>query len=201
MAKQLPVAFDAMVTDITVTMDDVVSAYVATYEVNLFDRKKELQSEIKLLEGSLKAVEKSVRKHVTGDEWNRTIPAFDLFAKADEGSISWADLDDGDGKNRVSFSIEIRRKGDTDTGNYYRNHVTVIKYKPIPSKFVAERKVLLKALDPARTELGAVLSNIKSIARKERAVRGKIAMRKLESSGYAPLLDDPELKQLVQLDG
>ena len=199
--NNLPVAFDAMVTDITVTMDDVVSAYVATYEVNLFARKKELQSEIKLAEASLKAVEKSVLRAVTGTEWNNAIPEFDLVAKVDSTSANWADLEDGDGKNRVSFSIEIKKKGDNQGSSYYRSALTITKYKPIPSKFVTERKGLLKALAPARTELAEVLNNIKSIARKERAVRGKIAMRKLESSGYAPLLDDPELKALVQLNG
>ncbi len=199
--SNLPVAFDAMVTDITVTMDDVVSAYVATYEVNLFNRKKELQSEIKLAEASLKAVEKSVLRAVTGTEWNKTIPEFNLVAKVDGTTVNWADLDDGDGKNRVTFQIDIKRKGDLAGGSYYRTNLTVVKYKPIPSKFVGERKALLAALKPARTELAEVLNNIKSIARKERAVRGKIAMRKLESSGYAPLLDDPELKALVQLNG
>jgi hypothetical protein len=201
MAKQLPVAFDAMVTDITVTMDDVVSAYVATYEVNLYERKKQLQSEIKLAESSLKSVEKAVLREVKGTHWNRAIPEFDLVAKAGDGIVNWADLDDGDGKNRVSFTIDINRKGETNSGSYYRSCLQVVKHKPIPSKFVTDRKGLLKALEPARSELAEVLNNIKAIARKERQVRGKIAMRKLESSGYAPLLDDPELKQLVQLDG
>jgi len=195
-----PVAFEAMVTDITVTMDDVVSAYVSTYEANLFNRKKQLQSEIKLAEASLKAVTKSVLRAVKGSEWNKIIPAFDLVAKVDGTSVRWADEED-ESKNRVTFSIDIRRKGDTDTGSYYRSNLVVTKHKPIPSKFVSERAALLKALTPARCELADVLTNIKSIARKERAVRGKIAMRKLESSGYAPLLDDPELKALVQLDG
>ncbi len=200
MTNNLPVAFDAMVTDITVTMDDVVSAYVATYEVNLFARKKELQSEIKLAEAGLKAVTKSVLRVVTGTEWNKAISAFDLVAKVDGTTVNWADEED-ENKNRVTFSIDIRRKNDQSTGSYYRSNLVVTKYKPVPSKFVGERKALLKALSPARLELAEVLNNIKSIARKERAVRGKIAMRKLESSGYAPLLDDPELKALVQLNG
>lgn len=195
--KKQPLAFDVMRTDLTVSMDDVVSAFVAKYEVNLFDRKKELQSEIKLAEASLKAVEKAVLKAVTGDEWNRAIPAFDLVAKLNDTTAHWADEDD-ESKNRVSFSIDIRRKGD-DTGSYYRSALTVVKNKPIPSKFVTERRALLKALAPARSELAEVLNNIKSITRKERQVRGRIAMRKLEDSGYASLLDDVELKQLVEL--
>lgn len=199
MSDKLPVAFKAMETDLTVTMDDVVSAFVAKYENNLFDRKKELQRDIKAAEKGLREIDKAVNKAVKANkEWSGSIPVLDLIAKVDETSISWADLNDGEGKNQVRFSIEIRKKGSSE-GSYYRNTLTTIKYKPIPARLVGQRKQVLKKLEPMRTELGEVLANIKTITRKERQVRGRIAMRKIEDSGYAPLMEDTELHQLVQL--
>ena len=51
MSGQEVTAFQAMKTDIDVTMDDVVSAFVSQYEDNLFGRKKDLTDQIRIEEG------------------------------------------------------------------------------------------------------------------------------------------------------
>jgi hypothetical protein len=65
---------------------------------------------------------------------------------------------------------------------------------------VNEHVQLNKSLVQVRAQLTEVLEGLKGINRKERQVRGKIAIRKLQDSGYADLMEDPELAQLVQLD-
>jgi hypothetical protein len=44
-----------------------------------------------------------------------------------------------------------------------------------------------------------VLTLIKSVSRKERQIRGKISEMKLEQSGFADLMNNTEILQLVQV--
>jgi predicted transcriptional regulator len=183
-------AYKAMQTDIQVSMDDVVSAFVSQYENNLYARKKELTAAIKEEEATIVRIEKEVRAAVTGDEWASEILPFNLSLTVKQGTI------DFDGK-RVHFSIIVETK---ENKGYYGNQVKIEKTKKIPAAYVNAHKKTVDALTALRTELSEVLVNLKSVTRKERQVRGRIAMRKLEDSGYASLMADEELIKLVQLE-
>lgn len=194
-AKALPMPFPVMETDISVSMDDVVSAFVATYENNLFARKKALSKEVKAKEAELKALDKKVLAELPGTEYEGEVQPFDLIAEIDTTTINWGEeLDD----NKVFYSITVKPTG-TERHNY-SNKINIRREKEIPAGHVGAHDALNDALKPLRGELAEVLDNIKSITRKERQVRGRIAIRKLEDSGYASLMADPELKKLVELD-
>jgi len=192
--KQLPAAFGAMTTELAVTMDDVVSAFVSEYENNLFARKKELTKTIKVTEEGKAQVVKKVLAAVSGDRFEKDIPVYDLVAKVSEKTVDWCD----DGVSYVNFDIVIKATKKRD-GYSYNNKIDIVRKRRVPERFVTEYFDLKSQLKPLRIELAEVLDNIKSITRKERQVRGRIAVRKLEDAGYSNLMQDPELKQLVQL--
>ena len=201
--KKLPASFQAMETDLQVNMDDVVSAFVARYENNLFTRKKELRDLVKGIETQLAAIDKQVTAEVTGDEFeNEDIKPFGLFSEISGSMLEWGTDDDKPEKNRVRFEIVIKCEKTNPRATYYGsgNKITISRYKPIPKNFVVERDKLSVQVAEARAELHEVLESIKSVSRKERQVRGEIAIRKLEDAGYESLMQDPALAQLVELD-
>lgn len=183
-------AFKEIKTDLEVSMDDVVSAFVSQYENNLFDRKKELTAEIRELEEKVAAVNKDVRNKVTGASYKAEKLPFGLQLQVGDPDTNWE-------RGVVSFKLTISPKGD---GSRYGNTVTVHEEKPIPAALRKTYEKLTKELGALRIDLNEVLVNLKSVTRKERQVRGRIAMRKLEDSGYASLMQDEELAKLVQLE-
>ena len=187
---QLP-AFKAMQTDLQVSMDDVVSAFVSQYESNLFARKKELTGIIRDLEKELSDNRDAILENVNGDEYEKEAQRlpFGLTAKVKPGEIEWGD-------NTVRIAIEVKNP----LGSSYGSTITLSRTKAIPAKYRKIQDKVSKELGEVRADLGEVLVALKSITRKERQVRGRIAMRKLEDSGYASLMQDEELAQLVQLD-
>jgi len=186
--NEITTAFKAMQTDIQISMDDVVSAFVSQYENNLYDRKKELTNSIKAVESQMIDVQAAIHLKVTGDSFEKILP-YGLIVKVSDGSINWHE-------ERVDFRITISLK----EGNRYGNTIEFNENKPIPAAQLKACAKLTKELTSLRSDLGEVLVSLKSVARKERQVRGRIAVRKLEDSGYANLLEDSELAKLVQLD-
>jgi septation ring formation regulator EzrA len=184
-----PLAFQAMTTDLQVSMDDVVSAFVSQYENNLFDRKKELGKDIRALEKDLEQLEEDIKKRVTGDEFAAYSLPFGLTIKVERSSIDYTN-------KIVKFNIEIKERN----SSRWSNSITINKTKPIPKPIVKRHDKIQDELKDLRADLSEVLVALKSVTRKERQVRGKIAIRKLEDSGYASLMADPELIALVQLD-
>ncbi|HEX04750.1 MAG TPA: hypothetical protein ENH10_06285 [Bacteroidetes bacterium] len=181
-------AFQAMQTDIQVSMDDVVSAFVSKYENNLYARKKELTAAIKDVEETADALTKALRKKINGDSYKTPMP-LDLEMKVDNGAINWEHA-------KVDFQINISQKNNSR----YGNTINVSKTKRIPAAQVRAYKKLQKELSSLRSDLCEILVALKSVTRKEREVRGRIAIRKLEDNGYGDLMQDSELALLVQLD-
>lgn len=187
-----PQAFAAMTTDLQVSMDDVVSAFVSQYENNLFARKKELTADIRQLEKDLENLADEVREKVNGAEYADYDLPFGLTIEVNDGTINYD-------TKKISFKVVIRDPLQARR-SYYNTSIDIEKEKPIPAAMVKREKKIQDALKDLRAELSEVLVNLKSVTRKERQVRGKIAMRKLETSGYESLMADPELLQLVQLE-
>lgn len=188
-----------MQANIVVTMDDVVSAFVSKYEAQLFARKKVLSTEIANVTTALKELDEVVRNKVDPTAYNtKTFSKFDLVAKAkDEVHIDW-------NSGRTSFEVVIQHVNDanapTTSRVYYgSSSINVTMYQDITVEDIEAREQNAKLLQATEREMAEILDKIKSVARKEREVRGRIAMRKIEESGYANLLDDEQLAQLVQL--
>jgi hypothetical protein len=182
-----------MTAELTVNMDDVVSAFVATYENNLYKRKKELNRDIKDLLETLEPLDAEALDGVSGAEYDvDVIEPFGLRSKVEKKHLNWAEKE-------VVFEISVFHP-EKARRSYYSSAITVKRTKAIQPSLVREHTQLEKDLNSTRAQLSEVLEGLKGITRKERQVRGKIAIRKLEDSGYANLMEDPELAQLVQLD-
>lgn len=186
-----PLPYPVLGVDANVSMDDIVSAFVAKYENNLLARKKELAGDIKTLEQELEALQKQVLKEHTGSEYNKTLD-FELVAKCQCVTIDWT-------SGQVNFSIKITSKADV-TESYHRGGITVIRNAKLKAAVIHKRNEINENLVRVRADLGEILESIKGMARKERQIRGRIAMRKLEDSGYTSLMQDEQLAQLVQLE-
>lgn len=181
-------AFKAMQTDIQISMDDVVSAFVSQYENNLYTRKKQLTSEIRAAEETAAKFVKAARKKINGASFKTPLP-FGLEMTVADGTFDWNQAE-------ANFIITIEPKNN----GRYGNSLSVTKTKSIPATQVKAYEGLQKELESLRSALGEVLVSLKSVTRKERQVRGRIAIRKLEDSGYANLMQDDELVKLVELD-
>lgn len=184
-----PQAFQAMTTDLQVSMDDVVSAFVSQYETNLFTRKAELSKTIKGLEKDASDNQEVLLDEVNGSQWEGEKLPFGMTYKVSDGAVRWEDKE-------VSFALDV--KGPKQ--GYYGNTISIKKTSKIPAKFLRTRKKIEDQLSELRSELSDVLMSLKQVTRKERQVRGRIAMRKLEDSGYASPMQDAELIKLVQLE-
>lgn len=179
-----------------VTMDDVVSAFVSKYETQLFGRKKELSAELARTQADIKELTDAVRAKIDTSSHNATLP-LGLVAEASKDVT--LDFE----KGRAGFQIVIRPSKQKERDPYVygggREQITITQFEPIPGRDVTAYGQLIKLHDSQQTALAEVLDKIKSIARKEREVRGRIAMRKIEESGYLSLLDDAQLLELVTL--
>lgn len=190
MSNDITTAFKAMQTDIQISMDDVVSAFVSQYENNLYARKKDLTTQIKAIEAKHEKLTKEVKKIADGESLVKEKLPFGLTLALTETAISWE-------SKVVNFVIEIKNP---KKSGYYHNSLSVTKNKPISTAKIKEHDKMQEELTDLRSILAETLVSLKSVARKEREVRGRIAIRKLEDSGYADLMQDGELAQLVQLE-
>lgn len=182
-------AFKAMQTDIQISMDDVVSAFVSQYENNLYARKKELSKEIKVQESTIEDMAKTVRMKNPSSNFVEPMP-YGLKLTIDNGTIDWDEA-------KIRYQLKIQSPAPERS---YSSGITVVREKKISAAQIAAYNKTQEKLKELRAELNEVLVNLKSVNRKERQVRGRIAIRKLEDSGYANLMEDAELVKLVQLD-
>jgi|VirMetMinimDraft_7_1064189.scaffolds.fasta_scaffold00786_5 hypothetical protein len=190
MSNDITTAFKAMQTDIQISMDDVVSAFVSQYENNLYARKKDLTAQIKAIEAKHEKLTKEVKESANGKALLKEKLPFGLILTLNETAIRWE-------SREVHFTLEIKNP---KKSGYYHNSLSVTKSTLITAAKVKEHDKMQEELTELRSILAETLVSLKSVARKEREVRGRIAIRKLEDSGYADLMQDGELAQLVQLD-
>jgi hypothetical protein len=181
----------AIATDLSVHMDDVVSAFVAKYEDNLFARKKEVAAEIRILERQLSDLDKQVLKDTAPE--HPTQIDFGLKVEETGRGIEWA-------KERVCTQLAIYDPDENQTHYSGRSRLTVRTYQEITPAHLAKHNGLTDQKRELDDKLSVTLADLKSLPRKERQVRGRIAMKKLEDAGYESLMADPEMAALVQLD-
>lgn len=189
----LPSGFNAMTANIVVTMDDVVSAFVSKYENQLFERKKLLSKELAAATEAVRAHSVATRAKINAKKHNlENFSPFNLMAVAKDEV--YLDFD----KGRAQIEVVICHASDRSL-RYTSSTINATVFEdldPTDVEHHAQYEALAASL---QAQLSDVLDKIKSVARKEREVRGRIALRKIEESGYSSLLDDGELLRLVQL--
>lgn len=189
---------DSMSSKVNVGMDEVVYAFVAKYEDRLFEKKGVLQKRLKKTKQELTDLTNRLRSSIDTSQYERTIPVLDLTSRVERVEVVW---ESGcyDGPNfkpaiRVNINIE-----DNVAGRRPARLKKVVEF-PISTNDVNRHKELNEKVSDLSAELTEVLTLIKTVSRKERQVRGRIAEMKLKDSGYEGLLNSPDLLALVQLD-
>lgn len=193
MAKT-PAIINDMSTNVNVGMDEVVSVFVAKYENDLFQKKEDLSAQIKKVKASQADLVKELEGTIDRSKYDATVPALNLVTRVSEVSVLF------EGTYHVKKPIITVDVGIFDEGSdkKYAVHTKQLHFD-IPKESVELNKSLKLELETLNADLLDVINNIKSVGRKERQIRGKISEMKLEQSGHADLLANPEIMQLVQL--
>jgi len=179
-----------------VGMDEVVNVFVSRFEEQLFEKKNTLSNEIRMAKQSLtdqnKRLEESVdkSKYVLGDNvLNLQLEVGDVNVKWDRHNHEFKP-DRKKPNNAIEVEVHVVSAYDRDR---------VVDYIEISEEEVKMRQSIKTELENLNRELQSVMEQIRDVGRKERQIRAKISASKLEQSGFAELVNDPELMKLVQL--
>jgi hypothetical protein len=189
------VGLSALTSNINVGMDEMVSVFVAKHEKALFDKKEALSVAIKNAKKDLVDLDKAIISSVDPMDFNVSIivPELEFEVKLNNVVIFWEDRYNPHKKNHYQVTVHVyERISNTRIGSHN-------KILPIEASSITEHDELKSKLDQLNTDLTEVLTQISSISRMERAVRGCISEMKLKESGFEELLSNPELLQLVEL--
>lgn len=181
-------------TNINVGMDEVVSVFVAKYEDSLFAKKTELSNSIRALKKELEGFDKKVRDLVDYSDYEGNLPNLGLSFEVGGVNVYWEKTWSNVNATTYEITINMRDSAKPD-------RLTTVKTyeKKIPASIVESRTAVVTSLEEKSAELLEVMSEIKLVGRKERQIRGRISEKKLNESGFAGLLTDPEMLKLVEI--
>lgn len=181
-------------SNVNVGMDEVVSVFLSQYESNAFARKNELQEAIKQLKAARKQTAKEVAGRVDISGYSLTNTVIGISASVTNVQIDWT----GNKRTKPAVVVTVEVV-DTDNPDSYHNLDKQFRTPLTKAELTAREKGELE-LTELNDQLSEVMTQIKTIGRKERQVRGRIAEMKLKESGFESLLENPEMLALVQLD-
>jgi hypothetical protein len=186
-------ALGQMTTNVQVGMDEVCSVFVAKYEQQLLDKKAELSARIKGTKAAIEQLTDKLLRSVDKSAFEGSIPGVGIKTRVEDVTVQWEKTYYTPGNSIV---IEVKIEDTTGEDKHVGSLRRSVK---IPSDVIDSRKELQATLESENAELLVVMDAIKSISRKERQIRGRIAEMKLENSGMSALINNPELLKLVQL--
>lgn len=197
-------SFDnALTLNAEIDMTAVAAVFVSRWEKDLFAKKQELSKRIKGTKSDLKILDTTVKRSVDKDQYNGPIPGgLGLVSKVDKVEVNWGDVDsdDYDEDDKVGIVIEIDITEKVSTARWGSESMDVRKHLKIPAADMKKYKEWTKELSGLNDDLLETMAEIKSIGRKTREITGVIAGKKLEASGYADLIDHPDLVKLITVD-
>jgi hypothetical protein len=186
---------NTMTTDVNVGMTEVVSVFVAKYEDGLFAKKDELSKRIKETKKDIADLVANLEGSIAQSVYETTIPVLGLTTKVSSVTVNF----DGHYSNKKPVIVTtvgvFDNSSDSDYASFSKTFLT-----DIPAEDVALNKSMKVELEGLNAELMEVMGLIKTVSRKERQIRGKIAEMKLEQSGMSEMLANPEMLKLVQLN-
>jgi hypothetical protein len=179
--------------DVVVGMDEVVSVFVSKYEDDLFDKKKVLSNEVKMVKKELENEIEVLKGRVNKKDYEIVIEKLGLESKVSNVDVSFNDKD----RNGIIYiNVDIKEKGKMDRyGGMSKNFEIDLSKKDCKKYYDLEDEVSLKS-----SELLEVNNLIKDISRKERKIRSKISEMKLKESGFEGLLDNKEMLKLIEVE-
>lgn len=188
---------DIISTNVNVGIDEVVAIFVSRYETDLFNKKDRISDQIKKLKASIDKFTADLVKSVDKKEYELAVPKLGLTFKVDEVEVHF-DKPEHYGNRKIGIHVSVGM-WDKEESRTYASHTKVVVL-PIDSDIIAQRKALNEELEQLNLQLIDVLGLIKSVSRKERQVRGKIAEMKMEQAGQSELLANGELTKLISMN-
>lgn len=187
-------ALELLTNNVNVGMNEIVSVFVSQYEDQLFEKKALLSDRVTKLKAQLKGIDRQVTQPIIVDVYNQRVPGLDVEFKFNKMEVTWDKNYRNDYvSNTIVVSIDLVN---CSTGKSLH---TITKVLAVPSAFVTLKDELEKDIEKVSAELLSVMTDIKSVSRKERQIRGKLSEMKLAESGFSELLGNPELLKLIQV--
>ena len=188
-------ALASMTNNVNVGIDEVVSIFVSRYETDLYSKKDVLSGRIRSLKADVAKIESDLIKTVDKSDYEASVPQFGLSFKVDSVEVRFET--DGYARNKVGVTVDVGMYDKASDRSYavYTKTITL----PINPQIIADRKALNQELETVNAELLEVMGLIKSVGRKERQIRGKIAEMKMEEAGKSDLLNNDNLTKLIAL--
>lgn len=187
-------ALELLTNNVNVGMNEIVSVFVSQYEDQLFEKKALLSDRVTKLKAQLKGIDRQVTQPIIVDVYNHSVPGLDVEFKFNKMEVTWDKNYHNDYvSNTIVVSIDLVN---CSTGKSLH---TITKVLAVPSAFVTLKDELEKDIEKVSAELLSVMTDIKSVSRKERQIRGKLSEMKLAESGFSELLGNPELLKLIQV--
>lgn len=190
----LPAFINDVSLNVNVGIDEVVSVFVTKYEDALFAKKDELSGKIKSVKASVANLDKMLIGSVDRQKYNVSVPQLGFTFDVKDVKVNWEDTYYGK-KNTITVELAMYDKSDKDNHSVYTKNIKL----PMLATDIADHKSMVEELEQLNAELLEVMTNIKSVSRKERQIRGRISEMKLEKAGHSDLLSNPELLKLTQM--
>jgi hypothetical protein len=185
-----------MSADVNVGINEVVSVFVAKYEDGLFEKKASLSKRIKDVKKSLADLNKELINSVNRQQYHQQVTLLNMEIRVKDVDVIWA-IDYPNLSNTNSIRVNLGLFALDGHAQYSRADNEI--FEPLSSVTVETHDNLSRELSQLNDDLMEVLTLIKSVSRKERQIRGKISEMKLEQSGFADLMNNTEILQLVQV--
>jgi hypothetical protein len=174
-------------------INEVVSVFVSKYENGLFAKKDVLQADLKKAKKAIEDHDSVVIGTVDKRHYDAKVEALGLTFHVTDVSVSWAKNDTDYGvKKGINVSVSMRDGND-------RHSWSKIVNLPLSKDQVAVHETLTANSKQIESELMEVLTAIKSVSRKERELRGRISEMQLQRAGFADLINDDGLQQLIAI--
>jgi len=171
-------------------INEVVSVYVSKYENGLLAKKDDLSSQIREIKKNLADLDQEIIDSVDTSKFKSVdVSALDLSVEVDV-QIYWTE------------SWKVKANSTLTSVKFVNKEInTTVKSlnEPIAPHFVKSHKEMTEQLTTLQGELLEVNNDLKTVSRKEREIRGRLAEIKMGEEGMADLVNNDQLLQLIQV--
>lgn len=188
-------------TNMNVGIDEVVNVFLVKYEEAQIAERTRIQGLVKEVNEKLNVVVKQAKVSglntvlgMLAPSFSNSLVAYKMYVnKNDEGTVDWE-------KKIVVFVVRTELAAHLTIGYSGSACNSVSVGVPIQADVVYEYTNLMKEKTEQLSLLSSVNEKLKSMGRKERQIKGRIAELKLEQAGMSDLLNSTDLLALVDLN-
>jgi uncharacterized protein YlxW (UPF0749 family) len=171
-------------------INEVVSVYVSKYENGLLAKKDDLSAQVREIKKNISDLDQEIIDSVDTSKFKSVdVSALDLSVEV-EVTLHWSD------------SWKVKANSTLTSVKFVNKEInTTVKSlnEPIEQHFIKSHKDLTEQLQTLQAELLEVNNDLKTVSRKEREIRGRLAEIKMGEEGMADLVNNEQLLQLIQV--